>query len=221
VPLRRGSKPRSGVSYPPLSRFGPVEKRPQGIYSVREFVLGPGGRAAVAPFERPFRGLGHPTEPPDLAGIATVSLQEFESQWEQCAQPRLHALATARPAAAVDASIHYFRAPFPADFKVNEAGSDIYTEYAGGVARRSFEVFADHTLVAPYDMGIPEPGIDDVLLAAREGRLAEGALIDPQLRPEEVSHSVFEALWEHWALPRLHVLAALSPSTQGSISSDA
>lgn len=194
-----------------------------GIFPVREFVIRPGNRIAVAPLEMPFRGPDHPTQPPALASIAPVSLQAFESQWEQFAQPRLHALAVARPAAAVDASIRYFHSPFPAAFKAafkrDETSSDIYTEYAAGAARRSFEVFADHTLVAPYDVGTPEVASDDVLLAALEGRLAEGELIDPRLRPEEVSHAVFEALWEQRALPRLRVLAALSPSTRDSMTS--
>ena len=190
-----------------------------GIFPVREFVIRPDNRAAVAPFEVPFRGPDHPTEPPALASIAQVSLQAFESLWEQFAQVRLHELAVALPAVAVDASIRYFHSPFPAEFKIDEATSDIYIEYAAGVARRSFEVFADHTLVAPYDVGTPEVDIDDMLLAAHEGRLAAGELIDPRLRPEEVSHAGFEALWEHWALQRLRVLAALSASTRDSMAS--
>ncbi|HEX6540953.1 MAG TPA: hypothetical protein VF040_04300 [Ktedonobacterales bacterium] len=191
-----------------------------GIFPVREFVIRLGNRAAVAPFEMPFRGPDHPTEPPALASIAPVSLQEFEALWEQFAQPRLHALAVTRSAPVSDASIRYFRSPFPAEFKAPEATSDIYTEYAAGVARRSFEVFTDHTLVAPYDVGIPEVDVDDVLLAAREGRLAEGELIDPRLRPEEMSHAVFEALWEEQALPRLRVLADNAASTPTSMASE-
>jgi hypothetical protein len=181
-----------------------------GIFPVREFVIRPGNRIAVAPFDMPFRGPDHPTEPPALAGSAPISLQEFEALWEQFAQPRLHALAVTRSAPAGEASIRYFREPFPAEFKRNEAASDIYTEYAAGVARRSFEVFAEHALVAPYDVVTPEGDVDDVLLAAHEGRLAEGELIDPRLRPEEIHQAVFEALWEQWALPRLRALAELS-----------
>jgi hypothetical protein len=188
-----------------------------GTFTVREFVIRPDNSAAVAPFDLPFREPGHPTEPPDIEGIALISLQAFEAQWEQVAQPRLHALADAHPAQAGqagDESIRYFHSPFPADFKLAEGSSDIYCEYAAGVARRSFEVFADHTLVAPYDVGTPEVDIGDMLLAAHEGRLAEGELIDPRLRPEEVSHAMFEALWEQWALPRLRELAALPSSTR-------
>ncbi len=139
-----------------------------GIFTVREFVVSPDDHAAVAPFDVPFREPGHPTEPPALAGIAPTSLQEFEALWEQFAQPRLHALAVAPPAVADDTSIRYFRSPFPAEFKVSEATSDIYTEYAVGVARRSFEVFTDRTLVAPYDVGIPEVDSDAMLRAAHE-----------------------------------------------------
>jgi hypothetical protein len=190
-----------------------------GIFPVREFVIGPGNRTAVAPFAMPFRGPDYPTEPPALARIVPISLQAFEPLWEQFAQVRLHELASAHPAVAVDVSIRYVHAPFPAEVKRDEAASDIYTEYAAGVARRSFEVFADHTLVAPYDVGTPEVDIDDVLLAAHEGRLAQGELIDPRLRPEEVSHAVFEMLWEQQAIPRLRVLSALSPTTQSSMTS--
>ena len=191
-----------------------------GTFSVREFVIGPDHRAAVAPFELPFRGPGHPTEPPELANIASVSLQVFESQWEQFAQPRLHELALARPAVAVDASIRYFHSPFPAEFKADEAASAIYSEYAAGVARRSFEVFADRALVAPYDVAIPEVDSDEMLLAAREARTRDGVPIDPRLRPEEISHAVFEAQWEQQALPRLRMLAALSPSTRDPMASE-
>lgn len=192
-----------------------------GIFTVREFVVRSDAhvaddRVAVAPFDMPFREPGHPMEPPTLTDIVPISLQEFESLWEQFVQPRLHALAVARPALANDGSIRYFRSPSPAEFNPPEAASDIYTEYAAGVARRSFEVFADYTLVASYDVVIPEVSIDDMLLAAHEGRLAEGDLIDLRLRPQEVSHAVFEALWEQWAIPRFRVLAELPPSTRHS-----
>jgi hypothetical protein len=53
-----------------------------------------------------------------------------------------------------------------------------------------------------------------VLLAAREGRLADGELIDPQLRPGEVSHAEIEAAWEQWALPRLRDLVESSSNTR-------
>jgi hypothetical protein len=178
-----------------------------GILTVREFVIRPDSSAAVAPFDVPFRGPGHPTEPPALPGIAPISLQEFEALWEQIVQPRLHELAGARPARAGDGSIRYFRSPFPAEFKAAEATSDIYIEYAAGMARRSFEVFADRTLVAPYDVGTPEVDSDEMLRAVREALDPDGAPIDPRLRPEEIRHTVFEELWEQRALPRLRELA--------------
>jgi hypothetical protein len=184
-----------------------------GIFTVREFVVRPDDHALVAPFDMPFRGLGHPTEPPALAGIAPLSMQEFEALWEQVAQPRLHALAVAQSTVAADASIRYFRSPFPAGFKIAEATSDIYTEYAASVARRSFEVFTSHTLVAPYDVGIPELDSDEMLRAAHEALAPDGAPIDPRLRPEEIRHAVFEAHWEQQALLRLRELADLSSST--------
>jgi hypothetical protein len=184
-----------------------------GNFPVREFVVRQDDHALVAPFDLPFREPDYPREPPALAGVAPISLQEFEALWEQVAQPRLQALAVARPDPALDASIRYFRSPFPAEFKASEATSEIYTEYAASVARRSFEVFADHTHVAPYDVGTPEVDIDVVLLAAHEGRLAEGDVIDPRLRPEEIHHAVFEAAWEEWALPRIRELVESSSST--------
>jgi hypothetical protein len=185
-----------------------------GIFTVREFVVRQDEHALVAPFDMPFREPGHPTEPPALAGIAPISLQTFETLWEQCAQPRLQALTRVRPAPVADTSVRYFRSPFPNEYKVSEATSDIYTEYAAGVARRSFEVFADHTLVAPYDVGIPEVDSDEMLQAAHGGLAPDGALIDARLRPKEIRHDMFETLWEQRALPRLHELAELSSSTR-------
>lgn len=182
-----------------------------GIFSVREFVVRPGNHVVVAPFDIPFRDPGHPTEPPPLAGIELISLSAFQWMWEQVAQPHLNELARARPALTRDVSIHYFRQPFPAEFKAAEAASDIYTEYAAGVARRSFEVFADYTLVAPFDVGIPDVDVAVVLQAMHEGLDLDGEPLDPRLRPEEISHAVFEAQWEQHALPRLRSLAARTP----------
>ncbi len=184
-----------------------------GIWTVREFVVCLDHRTAVAPFDLALRGPGHPTELPALAGIAPISLRAFESVWEQFAQARLHELALAHAEGGVDAGSWYFHVPFPAELKTDEAASDIYTEYAAGVARRSFEVFADHTLVAPYDVGVPEGDIDEMFHAVREGVGPDEEPIDPRLRPQEISHAIFETSWEQWALPRLRVLAALPSST--------
>lgn len=187
-----------------------------GIYTVREFVVYSDNRLAVAPFDVPFRGPGHPTAPPALAGIAPISLHMFESLWEQFAQPRLHEISVARSAADTVASTKYFRTPFPAAFKLAEGASDIYAEYAAGVARRSFEVFAGRTLVAPFDVGIPEYDAAEMLRAAREALAPDGESIDPLLRHREISHAVFEALWEQHALPRLRALTELSFGTPDS-----
>jgi hypothetical protein len=181
-----------------------------GIFTVREFVICPDDRPAVAPFDMPFRGPDHPTEPPDLAGIAPISLQEFEALWEQFAQPRLHVFAFARPLRANDESIRYFRQPFLAEFKIAEGTSDIYTEFAAGVPRRSFEVFAERALVAPYDTGIPDVDTDEMLESVQQGLDAEGEPMDPRLHPEEIRHTLFEALWEQHALPRLRAIARSS-----------
>jgi hypothetical protein len=224
--VNQGHSPSIRCYHAPLpladgqGRIGSWYGEYNGIFPVREFVIGPDHRTMVAPLELPFRGPDHPTEPPARANIASVSLRLFESRWEQFAQPRLHEFARARSAVAVDASIRYFRSPFPAECKADEAASDIYTEYAAGVARRSFEVFADCALVAPYDVAIPEVDSDEMLLAAREARTRDGVPIDPRLRPEEIRHVVFEAQWEQQALPRLRVLAALSPSTRDSMTSE-
>lgn len=181
-----------------------------GIFTVREFVIYPDDRLAVAPFDMPFRGPDHPTEPPDLAGIAPISLQKFEALWEQFAQPRLHALAVAHPLLANDESIRYFRQPFPAELKIAEGTSDIYTEFAAGVPRRSFEVFAGRALVAPYDTRLPDVDTDGMLESVQQGLDAEGEPMDPRLRPEEIRHTMFEALWEQNALPRLQAIAQSS-----------
>ncbi len=190
-----------------------------GIWTVREFVVCPDHRTAVAPFELTLRGPSHATEPPALAGISVVAWRDFESLWEQFAQARLHELAVVHPDRVekvedAETAICYFRMPFPAVLKRDEATSAIYTEYAQGVARRSFEVFADHTLVAPYEVGIPEDGTDEMLRAAYEGVAPDGAPIDPRLRPEEISHAAFETVWEQHALARLRALAESLSSTQ-------
>jgi hypothetical protein len=98
---------------------------------------------------------------------------------------------------------------------VAEAASDIYYKYTAGVARRSFEVYADHTLVAPYDIGIPEGDTDEMLRAVYEGFAPDGAPIDPRLRPAEIGHAAFEEVWEHLAILRLRELAEVFFSTQG------
>ncbi len=108
-----------------------------------------------------------------------------------------------------DPSIRYFHSPFPAEFKIAEAASDIYTEFAGGVARRSFEVFSARTLVAPYDGGIPVMGTDEMVRATNEELGLSGASIEHGLRPMEIRHAQFEELWEEHALPRLRELASL------------
>lgn len=103
------------------------------------------------------------------------------------------------------------RSPFPAELKRDEPSSAIYDEFADGVARRSFEVFPDHTEVGPYDCGIPEVDAGFVLRAAREGVDPDGVPFDPRLRPVVISHAKFEAMWEQYALPRLRVLAGCAP----------
>lgn len=123
-----------------------------GIFTVREFIVCSDGRTAVAPFDLTFRGAGHPTEPPANIGIEPIAWRTFESLWAEFAQVRLHELALERGEAVAHADIGYFRMPIPADLKIGEAESDIYVEYAQGVGRRSFEVFADHTLVALHDV---------------------------------------------------------------------
>ena len=71
-------------------------------------------------------------------------------------------------------------------------------------------MFADHSLVAPYDLGIPEVDIHEMLAAVHEASARDGVPIEPRLRPEEISHAAFEDLWEQWALPRLRELAEVS-----------
>jgi hypothetical protein len=185
-----------------------------GIWTVREFVVGPAHRVAVGPFELTMREAGHLTEPPALEGIVAITLRAFEAQWEQDAQPRLHALATLSLPAETHAGILYCRQPFPAVFKRNEAASDIYTEYAAGIGRRSFEVFADRTLVAPYDAVIPVGDTDELLRAIHEGVGPDGEPIEPRLRPEEITHAVFEVHWERYALARLRELSLWSSDGQ-------
>jgi hypothetical protein len=145
-----------------------------------------------------------------------ISFGAFEALWEDLAQVRLREAAATQASSAREDDAYYFRGPFPAELKTREGASDIYYEYAGGVARRCFEVFADHTLAAPFDIVIPENGTDDMLGAARLGVDEDGEQIDPRLRPQEVGHGVIERLWEQQALPRLRVLAELPPSTRTS-----
>lgn len=181
-----------------------------GIYTVREFIIRADNRTMVAPFDLAFCMPGHPTEPPALLGIAAISLRDFEALWEQYSQPRLNELAVAPPAQTADGNARYFHQPFPDDFKVAEAASDIYAEFAADVARRSFEVFADRTQVAPFDALIPDVSTAEMLRAAYEAVDLDGETIDPLLRPEEIGHAAFETQWEQHALPRLRMLAELS-----------
>ena len=178
-----------------------------GIFAVRECIVCPGSRTDVAPFDVKFHEASHPTGPPVITGIERISWHTFESLWAEYSQARLDELALEHGDTVVRADIGYFRMPFPVELKIGEAASDIYVEYAQGAGRRSFEVFADHTLVAPYDIRIPEGDTEEMLRVAREGVDADGDIIDPLLRPVRISHADFEARWEQHALPRLQLLA--------------
>lgn len=175
---------------------------------MREFVLCAHG-VEVAPVDFAFRGSGHPTQPPDLPGVALLPLSEFEALWERWVQPRLGEVAALGGWASRERGTCYFRTPFPSELKEGEASSTIYAEYAGGFCRRTFEVFPHDTCVSPYDCGIAENGTEDMLRYAWEGVDADGDQIDPRLRPEEIEHVDFETQWEHHALPRLRRLAQL------------
>ncbi len=178
-----------------------------GILTLREFVEQPDGTALAAPFDMPFAALRDDEEPPDVPDVSRISLYEFENVWERSAQLRLHQLADLESHAMVSGTVFYIRSPFPAELKVNEGASDIYTEYVAGWAHRSFEVWADCVLVAPVNGGVPEVSGYDELRAAYQGIDVDGSPIPPPLRPEEISHRVFEALWEVHALPRLRTIA--------------
>lgn len=183
-----------------------------GIFSAREFIIWTDGRVEVAPFDFPFRQeTRNPVHPPDLPGVTPVAYSVFEALWERTAQPRLHVLAQAHTEPLPDeAHIHYFHSPFPAEFKFNEGSSDIYAEFAGGVARREVEVWENEAVVSPYECGLADMGAEVYLNAARGGVDELGEPVDLKLRPREISHLEFEAQGEAHGLPRLRALAAQS-----------
>ncbi len=197
-----------------------------GIFPTRLFVVADAGAVAVAPFDLPF---GHDKDPratvdgqppavvdrlPPLAGVEHISLADFERPWELHAQPRCHDLAQhagQAPEIPQDGNATmYVASPFPASFKGiddTEGDSTIYVEYADGIGRRSFELWANGEVEVS---GPGEISGAEVLVAARTGHLWSGEeIIDPSLRPFLITHGEFEALWERYVIPFLHVAAGL------------
>jgi len=170
-------------------------------------------RVAVAPYDMAFIEAYSMSEPPPGEDVRETSLHEFEEQWEHVAQPRLQILARQRIAPVTSMQVLYVKMPFPDTFKYNEPSSDLYTEWVNAVARRHFEVFPDHVVVATHD---PEAGwpehFEAVERAIELGLDDAGKPIDPLLQPIALSHAAFEEIWERYALKRLHTLAGLPVS---------
>lgn len=196
-----------------------------GIFPTRQFVVADAGAVAVAPFDLPFgydkdsraTVAGQPPAVkdrlPPLAGVEHISLADFERSWELRAQPRCHDLAQhagRAPEIPQDGNATmYFASPFPASLKGiddTEGDSTIYVEYADGIGRRSFELWANGEVEvsSPGDLSGAE-----LLVAARTGLAWGEEIIDPSLRPVLITHGEFEALWERYVIPFLHVAAGL------------
>jgi hypothetical protein len=188
----------------------------EGWPAVRQFVITVDDLGRVAPFDLPFHDRTSPDGAPEVSGITVIDRATFEEAWARWAQPRLHEVAREPLALEVLATreLHYFCDPFPAELKgQGESGSLLYTEYSAGIARRHFEVWGDgRVAVAPFDVKVPEMNGDEVLRIVHEGVDAEGEPVDPQLRGEEITHTVFEAEWERLAFPSLLARAGIGVS---------
>ncbi|HEY7020783.1 MAG TPA: hypothetical protein VH349_06660 [Ktedonobacterales bacterium] len=196
-----------------------------GIFPTRQFALASVGAVAVAPFDLPFgfdkdsRALapGLPLSVkdrlPPMAGVKPISFADFERLWESHAQPRIHEVAQhARQVSVIspdgDATM-YVASPFPASFKGSddtEGDSTLYFEYAAGIGRRFFELWASGEV---WVSGPGEVGGAETLVAARDGLDRSGEEIEPGLRPLLITHAEFEAVWERYAIPYLHRAARL------------
>ncbi len=183
----------------------------QGIFPTRLFVVADAGAVAVAPFDLPFgpdkewRATVDGQPPavedrlPPLAGVEHISFVDFERAWELRAQPRFHDLAQ---------HTMYVASPFPASFKAiddTEGDSTLYFEYADGIGRRSFELWASGEV---WVSGPGELSGAKLLEVARSGRHWNGEELGA-LRPFLITHGEFEALWEQYVIPYLHVAAGL------------
>lgn len=136
-----------------------------------------------------------------------IGLAAFQEMWDRYAQPELNRFAQQHADPSADASIWYVLTPFPAEFKgQGEAGSLIYTEFAGGTGRRDFEVWPDHVEVAPYET-VAAYDVEPVIAAVERGVDDSGRAIPETMRPQRISHAEFEAQWEKHAIPRLRELA--------------
>jgi hypothetical protein len=196
-----------------------------GIFPTRQFAVAGAGAVAVAPFDLPFgfdkdsRALAHglplsvKDRRPPVAGVNPISFADFERLWEAHAQPRIHELAQRAGQVSVipqdgDATM-YVASPFPASFKGRdgaEGDSTLYCEYAAGIGRRSFELWASGEV---WVSGPGEVGGAETLVAARDGLDGSGEEIESGLRPLLITHAEFEALWERYAIPYLHRAAGL------------
>jgi hypothetical protein len=195
-----------------------------GIFPARLFVVADAGAVAVAPFDLPFgpdkewRATVDGQPPavndrlPPVAGVEHISCADFERPWELRAQPRCHDLA--QHAGRVleiprDGDVTmYVASPFPASFKAiddTEGDSTLYFEYADGIGRRSFELWASGEV---WVSGPGELSGAKLLEVARSGRHWNGEELGA-LRPFLITHGEFEALWERYVIPYLHVAAGL------------
>jgi hypothetical protein len=177
-----------------------------GWPAVRQFLVTEDGTAAVAPFDLAFLDRRTPDEAPALPdGHADlIDRAVFEEEWARWAQPRLNQWAQNKiDGASATHDLHYFLIPCPAALKINELGSLLYYEYAD-LFRRHFEVWEDGTVaVAPYSLGIPDGGAEEMLYMARAGMHLDGTPLGPQEQVLGISHANFERDWERLALPYL------------------
>ena len=180
-----------------------------GSIACRQFLI-EAGRTRVAPQTLAF------VDGPGVDALAAggsskpISLASFQEMWDLHAQPQLHLLAERAEDFDRDASIWYVLTPFPAQFKdQGEAGSVIYTEFAGGIGRRDFEVWPDRVAVGPYETQAAYE-LDPVKIAVELGIDETGSIIPATMRPRRIRHADFETNWERFAIPHLRELASRS-----------
>lgn len=177
-----------------------------GLIACRQFRIRD-GQTLVAPHSMAFLDALHGADtlrsrPSEVIGLAT-----FQEMWDHCAQLELNRLADQHTDPNGDASIWYILTPFPAEFKSQgEAGSLIYTEFAGGTGRRDFEVWPNHTEVAPYET-VAASDLGPMVAAVELGIDDSGMPIPETMRPKRISHAEFEAKWAMYAIPRLREIA--------------
>lgn len=177
-----------------------------GLIACRQFLIRD-GQTLVAPHSMSFLDALGGADTLRSLPSNVIGLPTFQEMWERYAQSELRRISGHNDDRGADASIWYVLTPFPAEFKgQGEAGSLIYTEFAGGTGRRDFEVWPDHVEVAPYET-VAAYDVEPVIAAVERGVDDSGRAIPETMRPQRISHAEFEAQWEKHAIPRLRELA--------------